>query len=210
MKRIIFVFLLCLLLLNINVKSSLYLSGKYIIIDPGHGSKDNGTSYNDILEKDLNLSISKILEQELIKKGASVSLLREDDYDLSSPNSKRRKRSDFNNRIDFINKSNADIYLSIHINYLDSNKYSGSQVFYYGDNNKELANTIQMYLNKINTPRSIKVMPRVYMYNKLNIKGVLIECGFISNNKDRNNLIKSDYQQLLAKTITDALIDYFT
>lgn len=210
MKRIIFVFLLCLILLNINVKSSLYLSGKYIIIDPGHGSKDNGTSYNDILEKDLNLSISKILEQELIKKGASVSLLREDDYDLSSPNSKRRKRSDFNNRIDFINKSNADIYLSIHINYLDNNKYSGSQVFYYGDNNKELANTIQMYLNKINTPRSIKVMPRVYMYNKLNIKGVLIECGFISNNKDRNNLIKSDYQQLLAKTITEALIDYFT
>lgn len=210
MKRIIFVFLLCLLLLNINVKSSLYLSGKYIIIDPGHGSKDNGTYYNDILEKDLNLSISKILEQELIKKGASVSLLREDDYDLSSPNSKRRKRSDFNNRIDFINKSNADIYLSIHINYLDNNKYSGSQVFYYGDNNKELANTIQMYLNKINTPRSIKVMPRVYMYNKLNIKGVLIECGFISNNKDRNNLIKSDYQQLLAKTITEALIDYFT
>lgn len=210
MKRIIFVFLLCLLLININVKGSLYLSGKYIIIDPGHGSKDNGTSYNNILEKDLNLSISKILEQELMKKGASVSLLREDDYDLSSPNSKRRKRSDFNNRIDFINKSNADIYLSIHINYLENNKYSGSQVFYYGDNNKELANTIQMYLNKINTPRSIKVMPRVYMYNKLNIKGVLIECGFISNNKDRNNLIKSDYQQLLAKTITDALIDYFT
>jgi N-acetylmuramoyl-L-alanine amidase len=210
MKRIIFVFLLCLLLLNINVKSSLYLSGKYIIIDPGHGSKDNGTSYNNILEKDLNLSISKILEQELIKNGASTTLIREEDYDLSSPNSKRRKRSDFNNRIDFINKSNADIYLSIHINYLNNNKYSGSQVFYYGDNNKDLANTIQMYLNKINTPRGIKVMPNIYMYNKLNIKGVLIECGFISNTKDRNNLINKDYQQLLAKTITDALIDYFT
>ncbi len=210
MKRIIFVFLLCLILININVKGSLYLSGKYIIIDPGHGSKDNGTSYNNILEKDLNLSISKVLEQELIKNGASTTLIREEDYDLSSPNSKRRKRSDFNNRIDFINKSNADIYLSIHINYLDNNKYSGSQVFYYGDNNKELANTIQMYLNKINTPRSIKVMPKVYMYNKLNIKGVLIECGFISNINDRNNLINKDYQQLLAKTITDALIDYFT
>ena len=210
MKRIIFVFLLCLILININVKGSLYLSGKYIIIDPGHGSKDNGTSYNNILEKDLNLSISKVLEQELIKNGASTSLIREEDYDLSSPNVKRRKRSDFNNRIDFINKSNADIYLSIHINYLENNKYSGSQVFYYGDNNKELANTIQMYLNKINTPRSIKVTPKVYMYNKLNIKGVLIECGFISNTKDRNNLINKDYQQLLAKTITDALIDYFT
>ena len=210
MKRIIFVFLLCLILFTIDVKSSLPLSGKLIIIDPGHGSIDVGTSYNNIIEKDLNLSISKMLEQELIKNGSSVLLVREDDYDLSSPNTKKRKKSDFNNRIDLINKSNADIYLSIHINYLTNNKYSGSQVFYYGDDNKELANTIQMYLNKINTPRSIKTMPNVYMYNKLNIKGVLIECGFISNYTDRNNLQDPNYQQLLSKTITDALIDYFT
>lgn len=210
MKRIIFIFLFFFFLLISSIKSSLPLSGKNIIIDVGHGSKDNGTSYKDILEKDLNLLIAKKLEQELIINGASTILTREEDYDLSSPNSKQRKRSDFDNRIRLINNSNADIYLSIHINYLNNSNYSGAQVFYYSDKNKQLANTIQMYLNTINTPRSIKTMPDVYMYDKLNIKGVLIECGFLSNAYDRNKLINDDYQLLLSKTITKALIKYFT
>ncbi len=138
MKRIIFIFLLCFILFITTIKASLPLSGKLIIIDVGHGSKDNGTSYNNILEKELNFNISKKLEEQLIKNGASVILTREGDYDLSSPNSKQRKRSDFNNRIELINNSNADMYLSIHINYLNNTSYSGSQVFYYGDKNKTL------------------------------------------------------------------------
>ena len=210
MKRIIFIFLLCFFLFITTIYSSLPLSGKLIIIDVGHGSKDIGTSYNNILEKDLNLAISKKLEEQLIKAGASVILIRDNDYDLSSPNSKKRKRSDFNNRIELINNSNADIYFSIHINYLNNSKYSGSQVFYVGDKNKPLAQTIQMELNKISTPRSTKIMPDVYMYNKLNIKGVLIECGFLSNSNERNKLINNDYQELLSKTITNGLIKYFT
>ncbi len=210
MKKIIFIFLLCFILFITTVNSSLPLSGKLIIIDVGHGSKDVGTSYNNILEKELNLSIAKKLETELIKNGSSVMLTRDADYDLSSPNSKQRKRSDFNNRIELINNSNADIYLSIHINYLNNKSYSGSQVFYYKNINELLANTIQMHLNKISTPRSIKKMPNVYMYDKLNIKGVLIECGFISNTNERNKLITEEYQELLAKTITESLINYFT
>jgi N-acetylmuramoyl-L-alanine amidase len=186
------------------------LSGKLIIIDAGHGSKDVGTSYNDILEKDLNLNISKKIEEQLIMNGASVILVREGDYDLSSPNSKKRKRSDFNNRIEYINNSNADIYLSIHINYLNDKKYNGAQVFYNKDNNKKLANTIQMELNKITTPRAIKKTPNVYMYDKLKIKGVLIECGFLSNYNERNKLINDDYQTLLSKTIVDGITKYFT
>ena len=210
MKRIIFIFLLCFILFITTVKSSLPLSGKLIIIDAGHGSKDMGTSYNNILEKDLNLSIAKKLEQELVKNGASIILTREDDYDLSSPNTKQRKRSDFNNRIELINNSNADLYLSIHINYLNNSSYSGAQVFYYQEKNELLANIIQMYLNKISTPRSIKKMPNVYMYDKLKIKGVLVECGFLSNTKERNKLITEEYQELLSKTITESLIKYFT
>lgn len=209
MKRIIFIFLLCFILFICSVKSSLPLSGKFIIIDVGHGSKDNGTSYQTILEKDLNLAISKKLETELIKNGASVMLVRENDYDLSSPNSKQRKRSDFNNRISLINNSNADLYLSIHTNYLNNNKYSGAQVFYYQEKNKKLANTIQSYLNTISYPRNIKNMPNVYMYENLKIKGVLIECGFLSNKLDRDNLTDESYQEKLAKTITNSLVEYY-
>ena len=208
MKKIIFILLLCLLLYITSVNASLPLSGKLIVIDVGHGSKDMGTSYNNILEKDLNLKIAKKLEQGLIKNGASVILTREDDYDLSSPNTSRRKRSDFNNRIAFINESKADMYLSIHINNLNDKSYSGAQVFYDKDN-KLLAETIQKHLNKIAYPRSIKKIPDVYMYQHLKIKGVLIECGFISNKKERENLQSNTYQELLAKTITDSIIDYY-
>lgn len=193
----------------VSVNASLPLSGKLILIDVGHGSKDMGTSFNDILEKDLNLQISKKIEQELIKQGASVILTREEDYDLSSPNSSRRKRSDFNNRITFINESKADMYLSIHINSLSNTTYSGAQVFYEGEDNKNLASTIQGYLNKIAYPRSIKKMPDVYMYQHLKIKGVLIECGFLSNKMERDKLTTDKYQEQLAHTITASIIDYY-
>ena len=208
MKRIIVVLFLCLLLFITNVNASLPLSGKLIIIDVGHGGRDMGTSYNTLEEKELNLSISRNIEKYLILNGASVLLTREDDYDLSSPNSKLRKRNDFDNRIDFINKSKADLYLSIHINHLNDKSYSGAQIFYIDDNYK-LAEILQSKLNAITYPRSIKKIKGLYMYDKLKIKGVLIECGFISNTKEREKLQNKEYQELLSKTIVDGIIDYY-
>lgn len=209
MKKII-ILSLCLLLSFTIVKASLPLQGKSIIIDVGHGYLDPGTSYGNVLEKDLNLSISKILEKTLTKNGASVTLDRYDDYDLSSPNAKHRKKSDFDNRIDLINNSHADIYLSIHINYLEDPTYSGAQVFFYGEINKSLAEDIQRELNLLSTPRSIKKMPNIYMYKYLEIPGVLIECGFISNYQERLNLQNTVYQEKLAQAITKGVISYFT
>jgi len=209
MKKIIIISL-CIFLSLISVKASLPLQGKYIFIDVGHGFLDPGTSYGNLLEKDLNLSISLALERELTLNGASVTLDRYGDYDLSTPHAKHRKKSDFDNRIDLINNSHADIYLSIHINYLEDTSYSGGQIFYYGDDNKPLADDIQMYFNTISTPRSTKPMPNIYMYKYLKIPGVLIECGFISNYQERMNLQDSVYQEKIATVITKGIITYFT
>ena len=110
---------LCFLLSLTCVRASLPLTGKTIVLDIGHGGDDPGTSYQNVLEKDLNLAIGLELEKELSKNGASIILTREGDYDLASPDANRRKKSDFDNRIDLINNSNANIYLSFHIqNYL--------------------------------------------------------------------------------------------
>ena len=210
MKKILFIFSMCLLLLFINVKASLPLSLKTIIIDVGHGGKDVGTTYKNIYEKDINLEIAKVLEQELIKNGASVILLRDNDFDLSSPNSKRRKKSDFDNRILLINNSSSDLYLSIHLNYYNNPKYSGAQVFYnktYKEN-KILANIIQ---NNLNKDRKIKKLDeKLYMYNKLNKKGVLIECGFLSNYRDRTNLQDINYIKKVSKLIAKSLIEFYS
>lgn len=186
------------------------LSGKLIVIDVGHGGKDAGTSYQNVLEKDLNLAIAFKLKDELIKSGSDVIMTREGDYDLASPDASRRKKSDFDNRIKLINDSQADLYISVHINYLDDSSYSGAQVFYEGDNNKTLATYLQEQLNMISYPRSIKPMPNIYMYQYLKIPGVLVECGFISNSFERKKLQDESYQQLLATTITKGVINYFT
>ena len=159
LKLLIIFILLTLILSFPYAKASLPLFGKTITIDIGHGGKDPGTVVNNILEKDINLKIGKYLEKELIKKGANVILTRNGDYDLSSPNSYRRKKSDFDNRIKIINNSSASMYVSIHLNYLEQASYYGPQVFYNNitNNNKKIANNMQNILNKkLKTNRKVK------------------------------------------------------
>lgn len=214
MKIKILIFILLLLsalFINNKVNALMPLSGKIIVIDPGHGGKDPGTSSKTIYEKDINLAISKYLEIELAKSGATVILTRDDDYDLSEPNARWRKKSDFDNRIQLINNSNANIYISIHLNYLTDSSYYGPQIFYNDEFTIELATIIQNTLNdNLNTSREIKTIPqKTYMYDKLNIPGVLIECGFLSNPDEKNKLTTEKYQQKLAILIKDAIIKYF-
>lgn len=194
---------------NKIVLASLPLSGKVIVIDVGHGGADPGTMSGNIYEKDINLAISKELESELSRLGASVILVRNQDYDLSKPNALWRKKSDFDNRIKMINNSGANYYLSIHLNYLEDASYYGPQVFYNKkkENNKVIAEHIQNELNKsLKTDREVKLIPSsTYMYKELKIDGVLIECGFLSNAHERNLLVKEEYQKKIAKIIADAM-----
>lgn len=143
------------------------LVGKVIVIDVGHGGKDSGTVYKNIKEKDINLDIALKLKKELIKLGVEVIMTREGDYDLSSPGSLRRKKSDFDNRIKLINESKADMYISLHINYLDNPKYYGGQVFYI-DGNQRLANIIQdEFIRQLSSPLKVRNMDdNIYMYKK--------------------------------------------
>lgn len=210
LKLLIIFILLTLILSFPYAKASLPLFGKTITIDIGHGGKDPGTVVNNILEKDINLKIGKYLEKELIKKGANVILTRNGDYDLSSPNSYRRKKSDFDNRIKIINNSSASMYVSIHLNYLEQASYYGPQVFYNNitDNNKKIANNMQNILNKkLKTNRKVKLIPEdTYMYSRLNVPGVLVECGFLSNYNEKIKLTSKEYQQKIAKYISEGIV----
>ena len=207
MKKIIIIIVICLILFISSIKASLPLTGKLIIIDVGHGGVDKGASYGNVYEKDINLAISLKLRDVLVSKGCSVILDRDGDYDLASPDISRRKKNDFDNRISLINSSGADMYLSIHTNYLSDSSYYGAQVFY--DKEDVLASKIQSRLNTISYPRSIKKIPNIYMYPRLKIKGVLIEVGFLSNGYERDLLINSDYQYKLVNEIVNGVIDYF-
>lgn len=209
MKKIIITILIILNLLiylpTIAQSKKLILNNKTIIIDPGHGSKDIGTSYKDIYEKDINLNISLYLKTALEKYGANIILTRDGDYDLSTPNASRRKKSDFDNRIKLINDINPDLVISIHQNYYKDSKYKGTQIFYKG--NKELSEFLQNNINKERISKPIS--NTLYMYNKINTEVLLIECGFLSNKSDRNKLTNKTYQEQYATDLANYIKDYF-
>lgn len=192
--------------------SNMELLGKVIYIDPGHGGLDPGTIYKDIYEKDINLSICKKLQKLLEEGGAIVYLTRYDDYDLSMNNSSSRKKSDLNNRAKIINESNADIYISIHLNSINSSTWSGAQVFYDDVNSKnyDLAIIMQSELKEdLKTTREVKEIDNMLMNRKIKVPGVLIEAGFLSNPNDRYLLQQSEYQYKIAESIKRGIIKFF-
>ena len=129
-----FLVTLCLPRVTATVKN-LNLLGKVIILDAGHGGKDEGASSGPIKESKLNLILTKKLEKELISRGATVYLTRKDDNDLSTTTI-NRKRNDLYNRAKYINDISPDMYISIHLNASPSPSWRGLQVFYTGNNNR--------------------------------------------------------------------------
>ena len=187
------------------------LLGKIIYIDPGHGGVDAGAISNTILEKDINLLLSKKLESTLTSKGAIVYLTRDGDYDLSK-STINRKRNDLYNRVKLINNSKADIYISIHLNSSTSNKWSGIQLFYSNiiKENKILAETITNTLKQnMKNIRDVKKENNYYMYSKIKIPGILIEAGFISNPNDNYKIRQNTYQDTLINNIALGIEKYF-
>lgn len=193
-----------------TVKDPLYQ--KTIFLDAGHGGPDSGALYRNIYEKDINLSIVKKLEKKLKEKGAQVFLTRDGDYDLSVPYTVNRKRSDLSRRSNMINRSNCDLYISIHLNADTSTTYHGAQVFYDSKikQNKKIAETIQADLKQyLYTTRDAKQKNDMYLFHRLDKPGVLVEIGYITNPNDRYLLMQKEYQEKVANILTNSIIRYF-
>lgn len=186
------------------------LEGVIITIDPGHGGRDPGTRYGKLLEKDLNLEISKSLKKQLEKAGATVYLLREDDVDFSKDSDYLKKRSDLKRRINYIESKKSDIYLSVHLNWYSDYYYGGSEILYSTINplNYKLALNLTESLTDAGIKTREVKKTNLFLYNHTNTVGVLMECGFLSNADDRYLLQKSDYQEKFSIAISKGIINY--
>ena len=187
------------------------LKNKIIYIDPGHGGSDPGAMYREIEEKVINLDISKQLRTKLQELGATVFLTREDDYDLSVPHTINHKRSDLSRRGNIINKSECDLFLSIHLNADPANNMKGAQVFYHSRNkeNEKIAKIFQeLFHEQLYSKREYKRANDLYLLNRIERPGVLLELGFLSNSSERYLLQTKDYQHKLVNVITDGVLQY--
>ena len=193
-------------------ENNLPLIGKVIYIDPGHGGRDPGAMYKNIMEKDINLSISKKLKNNLENLGAIVYMTRYDDYDLSVKYTNSKKRSDLAKRIEIINNSDTDMYISIHLNAENSENWRGAQIFYDDINpeNKKLADYIyKEFKNNFSTTREVKELTNIYLHRKVEKLGILVEAGFLSNANDRYLLKQNNHQKTLANIITEGILKYY-
>ncbi|QPC48070.1 N-acetylmuramoyl-L-alanine amidase CwlD [Mangrovibacillus cuniculi] len=192
------------------------LSGKIIYLDPGHGGVDGGAGKVGALEKDIALEVSLKLRDYLQEQGALVILTREHDTDLADVDTKgysRRKVEDLKERVKRINESEADMFLSIHLNSIPSAKWSGAQAFFspHMKESEAVSKAIQYHLKGQleNTTRDAKAVSNIFILKNTTKPGALIEIGFLSNPAERELLVQDKYQDRIAATIYAGVMEYY-
>lgn len=183
-----------------------------IFIDPGHGGFDGGASANSLIEKDIALSISLMVKEYFSDMGIIVYMTRDKDISLNSEE-KNAKRSDILNRVNMINASDSDIYISIHLNAFPNRILSGAQTFYKeNEQNKILASSIQEAFKMVlgNTKREAKSIDGKYLIDHINKTGCLVEVGFLSNPEEAKMLALPEYQEKISYAIFIGVIKYFS
>jgi len=195
---------------------TLPLSGKVIVIDPGHGGADGGAeSREGLQEKEVTLNISRYLRDYLHEAGAIVYMTRETDTDLANPETKgfsRRKTEDLMARAAMPKEKGADMFVSIHLNAIPSPRWFGPQTFYTNNHkdNAALAWFIQDELRThvVDTHRQSKTIRNIYVLDQSQIPTALVEVGFLSNEAEAANLAKREYQVKLAEAIYRGMLRY--
>lgn len=149
----------------------------------------------------------------LKKDGAVVYLTRYGDYDLAANGASNRKRSDLSRRANIINKSGADLYLSIHLNADVDSSWTGAQAYYdkINSENKKIAQIFQEeFVKYLNTTRKYKEDSTLYLQRRITKPGVLLELGFLSNSKERSLLQDEKYQSKIVFAVRNATVRYFS
>jgi len=183
-----------------NIKRNKYS----VVIDPGHGGPDSGAvGINGLKETDVVLDVSKIVTKLLLEKGVIVKMTRnkEEDVDLSP-------------RVDLANKTNSDIFVSIHANASRGKKryINGIETFYYsGWRGRLLAEKIQKELLKVSpgSPDRGVRRGRYFVIKRTNMPAVLVEIGFVTGRLDARRLEKKMHRRRVAFAIAKGILEYF-
>ncbi|WP_178021503.1 N-acetylmuramoyl-L-alanine amidase [uncultured Paenibacillus sp.] len=189
-----------------------------ILIDAGHGGIDGGTSYEQILEKDINLEIGRRLYVILRSHGYRAILNRTGDYALSDDNRWLRSRSrhlrDLAQRKELSEQLPASIVVSLHVNWGRNSSKRGPLVLHQNEGRSAmLAASIQRSLERLyelNAARTPELGKPFYLLNHIDCPAVIVETGFLSNAEDRAVLTNRRGQQSIAEALYRGIAEYFT
>ena len=178
------------------------LAGKHIVVDAGHGGSDPGAvGVNGLQEKSVTLPIAKRIQELLVGAGAKVTMTRTTDTYLS-----------LTERVRIADRTDADIYVSIHINSATSSSAHGLETYHYPGSSKgrKLASAIESELVKALgwTDRGVKTA-YFYVLKYTDMVAALAEIGFIVNPSEGKALATSATREKAAKAIFNGIVAYF-
>jgi N-acetylmuramoyl-L-alanine amidase len=182
------------------VKPATSLFGKTIVLDAGHGGHDVGAKGLEYVEKDLCLKLCQTLQQQLEARGARVIMTRPSDTYVS-----------LGERCVIANSSNADLFISIHLNSTPTrNSATGTETYWHTPQSQRLARALHRRVVSVvgSQDRGIRNR-RFYVIRNTEMPSVLLEIGFINNKNDEALISQSQFQQNLAESLTLGVLDYF-
>jgi len=206
-------------------RSSTKSSVRTVVLDPGHGGGDTGTRGSRSTEKTLTLDLAKRVERQLELAGLNVILTRTRDETLSLPD-----------RVEFAARKRADLFVSLHFNSggsadgietycvppagAPSTATSFRKLFGHADDdtcpgnktderNLWLAHSVQRSLLKSTGANDRGVRrARFVVIRDVKCPAILVEAGFLSNRREEQRILTTDYRDKLAKAIADGILEY--
>lgn len=202
-----------------------FVKGQYsntIFLDPGHGGRDSGAFYYNVAEKDLNMQIYRKLRSKLEELGYKVLTSRDSDIDVDFVTERSR----------MVNKTNSDIFISIHFNATGNtySKASGIQTYSYSDEpdypskinqywhnhpdriseSKRLAAAIHSSLLAETGAKDAGQLERSFAVLRETAKpAVLLELGYMDNFTESQQIRDSRYQDKLVAGIVKGIQKYY-
>ena len=210
--KYITVLVFCLFILTFSNAES--LSGKIIIVDPGHAAKNsNGKIVNygcksasGVKEMDIVVDISEILGGLFLQEGATVYFIRDRKNFWRLAES---QDADNQARAEFANSKNADLFLRIHCNWSPSKKKRGVSVLWYKDDSKKIAETVYEEIKKSGVIVDGVHKQHLVGFEFAKVPSILIEYGYLSNKSDEKLLKDKKYLQKISETIIKGFKKYF-
>src|SRR5690625_3871077 len=190
----------------INKSDVITSNNKTVVIDAGHGGSDPGASGNGLYEKELTLEIAQKVKKLLQSAGFKVIMTRSNDTYVS-----------LEERSSIVNSSDADIFVSIHIN---AGGGTGIETYWYGkhepEKSKALATALQEEVIKgtNSVDRGVKgsidgKKGNFHVIRETEVPSALIELGFIDNKNDAEKLKQTSFKEKIVKGIVDGIKKFF-
>lgn len=172
-----------------------------VVIDAGHGGTDVGATRDGIYEKNITLSIAKMVEKNLKNKDVQTTMTLDKDKTVS-----------LQERCDISNKTRPDVFVSVHVNSSVNDAIYGVETHWWKADSKEYASIVHSHLaknfGKWKTKDRGLFKSQFYVINHTEAPAILVEIGFISNENERKAIITQKRQSEIAKAISDGVMEY--